>query len=115
MSAVFKILFALIEPFHFHPERALLVAGLFALFSIAALLRYRGSMLHFHLIMLLPVIGWVLFAWMEQVANANGWNIRVDLFVSVPLLLVATAAGVWAGFRIALSDQGQSPGSRDAG
>lgn len=99
MSAVFKVLFALIEPIVLHPERAFMVAAMFAILFVVSLVR-TGTFKPRHLVMLLAVLAWVLFGLNEVQAQAKGWNIRVDLLVSCPVVLAVSIAAAWSGFRI---------------
>ena len=48
--------------------------------------------------LLVAAIAWGLFALAEWSAKAQGANIRVDLFVTCPLLLVVTAWALTASF-----------------
>jgi len=110
MSEAFKLLFIPISPFITHPERAWLVAGLFAILLAVSLMRTRKFTLRYHLIMGLAVISWIVFGRIEQVATASGWNIRVDLLLTVPLVLAASIGALWAGIRSACGGRERVPG-----
>lgn len=99
MNAVLKVFIAPLEPLILHPDRAYLVAALFAILFVASLLRSRTFKLRRHLAMLLAVLAWVLFGLNEQQAQAHGWNIRIDLFVTWPIVLAVSLAAAWTGFR----------------
>jgi len=97
MSAVIKAFFALSDPLHLHPERAFLVAGLFAILFVASLLRTRKFRPGRHLVQLFAVLIWVFIGVMEGLGMANGWNIRVDLLVTLPLAFVVSLAAAFTG------------------
>lgn len=86
-----ELLFTPIRPFVTHPERIMAVAAiLLALFLGLGLNRRRWSW------PLLWATGlWIAFAiWEWMVREAD---IRVDLLVIYPVLLVATLWSLWAG------------------
>ena len=97
MSAVVKAFFALSDPLHLHPERAFLVAGLFAILFVVSLVRIRKFSSGRHLVQLFAVLVWVLIGVLEGLGMANGWNIRVDLLVTLPLAFVASLAAAFTG------------------
>ena len=99
MSAVIKAFFALSDPLHLHPERAFLVAGLFAILFVLSLLRTRKFRPGRHLVQLFAVLVWVLIGVLEGLGTANGWNIRVDLLVTLPLAFVVSIAAAFIGLR----------------
>lgn len=110
MSEALKVLFIPISPFITHPERASLVAGLFGLLLAVSILHSRKFTLRYHLVMVLAVISWIVFGRIEQLATASGWNIRVDLLLSVPLVYAASLAALWAGVRSASGGRQRLPG-----
>ena len=99
MDAALKAFYAPIQPFVLHPERAWLVAALFAILFAASLARSGTFKPLRHLVILLAVMSWVLFGLIEVMAQARGWDIRVDILVSWPVVLAASIAAVWAAFR----------------
>jgi hypothetical protein len=99
MSALLKVFFAPIQPIVFHPERAFFLAGLFAILFAVSLVRMRRFNLRRHLILLFAVLAWALFGLHEGLAMSNGWNIRIDLFISWPLMLVVSIVAAWTGLR----------------
>lgn len=110
MSTVFEVLYAPIAPIVLHPERAFMVAALFAILFVVSLLR-TGTFKPRHLVMLFAVLAWVLFGLNEVQAQANGWNIRVDLLVSCPVVLAVSIAAAWTGFR---KDRSRVAGDQNA-
>lgn len=77
-------LYALAQPFVWHPARAALVAGSWLL--LALLLRPGRRPL------LLAAAAWTLFALLEFVAWRERADIRVDLLITWPGLCFVTAA-----------------------
>lgn len=98
MNEVIKIVLAPVEPFLRHPERAYGVAALFAILLATSLARCR-TIKPRHLVMLLAVFAWGLFGWIEVLAEAGRWDIRIDLLVTWPTVLAVSIAAAWAGFR----------------
>jgi len=99
MNAVLRILFAPFEPFVNHPERASLVAALFGILFAVSLARSRAFHARHHLAPLVAAFAWLLVGLNEQRAMANGWNIRVDLLVSWPIVLAISIWAAWTGLR----------------
>lgn len=108
MTVVLRILFLPLTPFIGHPERAWLVAGLFAILLIL-LARVRPGRLWRLLPILLAAFAWGGFGHLEQVAIAHGWNIRVDLLLITPILLVVTTWASWAAISLATRRGGDDP------
>ena len=88
-------LFKPIQPFVAHPERIVVVAGVLFLsfFALLVLRRFRSWPL------LIPACGWGLFAIWEAYCEAQGYNIRVDLLLVYPVLVVITLWGAATAFR----------------
>jgi hypothetical protein len=112
MSAVIKAFFALSDPLHLHPERAFLLAGLFAILFVVSLLRTRKFSPGRHLIQVVAVLVWILIGVLEGLGMANGWNIRVDLLVTLPLAFVMSLAAAFTGLR---SFVARAPATRTPG
>jgi len=111
MAEVLKIFYAPVEPFGGHPERSYLMAALFAILLAASLARCKGFKPR-HIVMLLAVISWGLFGWIEVQALATGSNIRIDLLVTWPIVLAVSIAAAWTGFR---KVPGRVPNGQTAG
>lgn len=94
---VIKLLFAPLIPFIGHPERAWMVAGLLAI-TLILVTRLRTFRTRHHLPLLLATLAWGSFGLLEQQAVARGWNIRVDLLMVAPFLLVISAWAAWAAY-----------------
>lgn len=58
---------------------------------------------------------WILFGLFEQQANAQGWNIRVDLLLSWPVLFIVSVASAWIGFRSIMAGEVGTPDGRHDG
>lgn len=99
MNAALKALFVLLGPFVSHPERAYLAAALFAALLAGSVAQARRLSLWRHLPLLLAAVVWGGFGLIEQQAMANGWNIRVDLFVTGPIVLAVSIWAAWANLR----------------
>jgi len=88
-----EIFFAPIQPFIMHPERIAWVAGFLFVASIFFYTAQRRAWAVF-----ITGIGWALFAIWESYCKERGYNIRVDLFVIVPVLYSLTAWGLLSVF-----------------
>ncbi len=84
------ILFAPLWPFVAHPERIAVVAALW----IAATVLLTFLRKKFVWLPAVAGIAWASFAAWERYCTAQGYNIRVDLFLIYPVLVVITVAGV---------------------
>ena len=98
-------LYALAQPFVWHPGRALLVAVAFGLLALG--LRYRGRRP-----LLVAAAAWTVFALLEFMAWRARADIRVDLLVTWPALCLITLGCVLASARRWVKPGG--PGSREA-
>ena len=87
------LFYAPIQPFIMHPGRIALVAGFLFVASIFFHATQRRAWPAF-----IAGIGWVLFAIWESYCNKQGYNIRVDLFVIVPVLYSLTVWGLLSVF-----------------
>jgi hypothetical protein len=91
------LLFTPIKPFITHPERIAAVAT--ALFVIFGVLRWAKGRWLWPL--LWAAVLWTVFAiweWLILVQTPEA-NIRADLLLIYPILLIVTLWGLWAGFR----------------
>jgi hypothetical protein len=90
-----QTLLAPVNFFLWHPERCVAVAVAFAVSAAAwSIVRRR-----FIWSPLVTAVAWLLFAWMEHYCRENGMNIRVDLFVSLPIMFSVTLYGVLGPMR----------------
>lgn len=78
------------------PQLAFVVAAVFAVLLLASPLRTGRWRTRYHLVQLLAFVAWILFGLNEIQARAAGWNIRVDLLLTMPLMLLLTSAAVWS-------------------
>jgi hypothetical protein len=89
-----NIIFLPIQPFVWHPGRIAAMAGIFLLIFVLLLLsRFHTRKLN-PWPMLIPTVGWSLFALWEAHCMAREYNIRVDLLFVSPVLLFGTLAGI---------------------
>ncbi len=88
-------LFKPIQPFVMHPERIAAVAGILFIgfFVLLSTRRFRSWPI------LVPAFVWSLFVPWEAYCNAQKYNIRADLVLLYPVLVVVTVWGVAAAFR----------------
>ena len=94
-----KLFFLPIQPFVGHPERVAVVAALFFLaFVVVLILAKRVRRLRAWPL-LVPTLLWTFFIPWEAYCKAGGYNIRVDLFLICPILLIATVGGIVASFK----------------
>ncbi len=92
-----SLLFVLIRPFIAHPERIAAVAtALLVIFGVLGITKGRWPW------SLLWATGlWATFAiweWLILVRTPDA-NIRADLLLIYPVLLIVTLWGLWSGFR----------------
>jgi len=89
-----EIIFAPIAIFVWQPERAMLVAAVFALMLVIArshtLLKKNVPTFP----VLLALIMWLSFGILEYYAKRGGWNIRVDLLFFGPVIMLTTIFAV---------------------
>jgi hypothetical protein len=103
-----ETLLAPVNFFVWHPERCVAVAVAFALSAVAwSIVRRR-----FIWSPLVSAVAWLLFAWMEHYCRENGMNIRVDLFITLPIMFSVTLYGVLGPMR---KQRGQRPEARGEG
>ena len=97
MEVFFRILLFPLTPIIEQPERAFFVAVGFGVFAVICIL-YSGNVKRFsHFFILCTTLLWVLFGLHEMQAKAAGWNIRVDLLITWPILLLASIASAVLG------------------
>jgi hypothetical protein len=90
-----QTLLAPVNFFLWHPERCVVVAVAFALWAVVwSLVRRR-----FVWSPLVTAVAWLLFAWMEHYCRENDMNIRVDLFITLPIMFSVTLYGVLGPMR----------------
>jgi len=91
------LLFTPIKPFVAHPER--IAAGATALLVMFGILGFAKGRWPWPLLWATGV--WAAFAiweWLILVRTPEA-NIRIDLLLIYPLLLIVTLWGLWSGFR----------------
>jgi hypothetical protein len=90
-----QTLLAPVNFFIFHPERCVAVAVASAVSAVVwSIVRRR-----FIWSPLVTAVAWLLFAWMEHYCRVNGMNIRVDLFITLPIMFSVTLYGVLGPMR----------------
>jgi hypothetical protein len=94
MDLIDCLCISIIQPFVWHPERAAAVACILfvGFFVLRSLCRFQSWPI------LVPALAWGLFALLEADCKARGANIRLDLLVLCPVLIVVTVLGVIAAF-----------------
>lgn len=92
MSSPVQELFRLADPFMSHPERAAMVAVILLLVYFAVL-KAKGVKV-FTLLGVCSI--WVAFAIWETFATALRWDIRVDMLLIWPVLLLSAAIALGA-------------------
>jgi hypothetical protein len=93
-AAWLELVFRPFSPFVLHPGRIAMVAALLLLAYLA--LHWTGRFRAWP--MAVAAIVWGLWAPWEWYANAMKWDIRVDLLLVCPFLVVVTAWAVVASF-----------------
>jgi hypothetical protein len=105
MAGLQDVLFALADVFVWHPDRALAVAALLTFWFLILVRSRRTRSASWPL--MLTAFAWALFAYGEYVARQNRSNIRVDLLVTWPgLLVLSLGAAGWAVYVLARSAGG---------
>lgn len=99
MDAIIQIFFAPMQPFVWNPVRAYLMAGGFAILLAVTILCAGGFKPRIHILILAATLLWLFFGLNEYQAKQKGWDIRVDLLLFWPILLVVSIASVWRGLR----------------
>jgi len=89
-----ELFVALIKPFVGHPGRAFVIAGLFFLILAIGLILRRNRNVFPAMSLAAATLSWLLFGVMEAYAKGSGWNIRVDLLLTAPLLIVISIVAV---------------------
>ena len=84
---VIQYLFLPIQPFVWHPERIVIVSGVFFLGFIGICLLNRKHVQFQHWLLLVCAIIWGVFAIWEANCKAMEYNIRVDLLLIYPVLM----------------------------
>ena len=94
VQVFFYIIYGPSQPFVQNPVLAFVMAGCLALLLAASLLRARHLRPVPHLALTGVAALWILFGMHEIQAQQAGWNIRVDLMLIWPPLMLATIAAV---------------------
>ena len=91
-----EALLRLFTPFVQHPERSALVAGVFFVCWLALWTGTGRRTSLRDLALLIPATSWGLYAIWEWAVNrfSPEADIRVDMLLIVPLLIIATIAGI---------------------
>jgi hypothetical protein len=103
MKSLLDWLYALAQPFVWHPARALIVGVALALLAFG--LRRRGGRA-----LLLAAAAWAVFALLEFMAWRERADIRVDLLVTWPALCLFTVGCLLAWLRRLVKQSGASSG-----
>ena len=99
MDTLLRIFYGPVQPFIFHPERAYFMAKGFAILLGVAIRRSGKVKPRIHVFMMSAALLWVLFGLNEHQAIEKGWNIRVDILLFWPVLLVVSIASACFGIR----------------
>ena len=104
MKGFFELLFAPIQPFVWHPERAFVAAMIFVGLCIAMIVIGKGKIRVKQLQpMLLAIFFWLLFALNEYIAHANKTDIRIDLLAFGPFIMGITVYAIYSFVKVLLS------------
>lgn len=96
---VIKWLFLPIQPFVWHPERIVAVScAFFVIHFVLRLLHHKFSSVRDWPV-LVPAIIWALFAIWEWYCKEQQYNIRVDLLLIYPVLIIVSIGGLLLSFR----------------
>ncbi len=91
------ILWKVADYFNWHPSRAFMVSLIFWVLLLFSYILRGGRPQVRTLPMLVAAIAWLLFGLLEYEAYRERANIRVDLLLTVPAILLVTAicCGFW--------------------
>lgn len=93
MGNLLELLFAPLQPFVGQAHRAFLVAVFFVVLTVFAKLTDKAPSRSYWS-MILAVFAWVLFGINEYVAHVNKSNIRIDLLLFGPPIIVISIYAV---------------------
>ena len=93
-----KILSDVMQPFIWHPERVMVVAFFFSLLYFGLVLSKAATRVRVRPI-LIAAIAWALYSAWEYHCKIQRYNIRVDLLLIYPLLVIVSLLPVVAIFR----------------
>ena len=97
MNTVMEFLYAPIQPFVWHPERAFIAAAIFIGLVIVAVFVNKGTIKIKPIMPLLMAFGcWVLFGINEYIAHSTKTDIRIDLLFFGPAIMLISAYAIYA-------------------
>ena len=96
-DSLLELLYAPIQPFVWHPERAFIVAFVYVgLIVISGLVNKGKIKLKYAWPLLLAFCSWFLFGINEYIAHSNKTNIRIDLLFFGPLIMLVSIYAVYS-------------------
>ena len=111
-APLFRIIFLPLQPFIGHPERAMWMAVVFLILPVVLGL-LRGFKPRRKLPILLASLCWAGFSLWEAQAVSEKWNIRVELLLIGPVLLVVSTVAIVLAVHefkaIGSDDRGEPP------
>ena len=90
------------------------MAAAYAILLVVAFLRLQTFKPRTHLPILVVVLLWLAFGRIEQHAQQEGWNIRVDLLFTWPLLFAISVGAAWLGMRSIFTTNAKSQPDDDS-
>ena len=97
MDSLLELLYAPIQPFVWHEERAFIVAFVFVGLIVISVLVNKGNIgLKYIWPLLLAFCSWILFGINEYVAHSNKTNIRIDLLFFGPLIMTISLYAIYS-------------------
>ena len=88
--------------FVWEPQRSYVVAIFFALLPFVGALVTRDKRTLFHWSAPTAALAWLLFGINEYYCKKNDWNIRIDLLISWPVMVIGTIACLFFWVRMLL-------------
>ena len=97
MDSLLDLLYAPIQPFVWHEERAFIVAFVFAgLIVFRTIANKEKFTLRSIWPLLLALVAWILFGINEYIAHSNKANIRIDLLFFGPVMMAISLYAMYS-------------------
>ena len=97
MDGFFELLYAPIQPFVWHPEKAFYVSLIFIALLVIDIVAHKGYIRIKQLWpLLLAFVSWLLFGVNEYIAHSNKTDIRIDLLFFGPLIMAISIFAIYS-------------------
>ena len=97
MDSLLELLYAPIQPFVWHEERAFIAAFVFIALIVFSIIVNKGKVsLRGLWPLLLAFCAWILFGINEYIAHSNKANIRIDLLFFGPVIMAISVFAIYS-------------------